>query len=452
MIHAEGTRVPCVVRSANALTCKDIVTTTGGERVFVKVGAIDPADNSDRISVDAACSFLVSKVVDPDAEWTAKLVGISFCRVEGATAVILRDRDPRTTHLALSYDVVDGADITGTRSVKTFGQLADRLREFLARYIATSARIGMTHNDMHPGNVMLEPCGTMRLIDYSRVSLNARAYAAHLPGVNSILSIGRDTIDGHAVYMPFARCDPGARMSDVYWTADLVTLSLKLYSMIRKGMLSGVNATKATFLQHVSARGTYDADIDGVDDLAEKADRLTPDLAVLLPGLEIFALMMFHAQRHRGFPAPNNNGLRYLAANFTLESTGGRLLLDMLQSINSAPHLVGAAGVLARAFARAGLPAASLRRYGIDGAAATGGAGGGEIADVDITGLRIFPANMIEAAGWHDAEVRGVDDPAPETDAFPVLPMGIMAGGARAAANAALAAVVVAVAIFRSLN
>ena len=35
MIHAEGTRVPCVVRSANALTCKDIVTTTGGERVFV---------------------------------------------------------------------------------------------------------------------------------------------------------------------------------------------------------------------------------------------------------------------------------------------------------------------------------------------------------------------------------------------------------------------------------
>lgn len=463
----ESQRIACVRRSNNAITCRAPVKTASGGRVFVKVAPL-VAENADPVAVDAANSLIMTRI-DPESKWTVALRDVRLCDVDRDDVATITDA-AESQHLALAFSVVKGDDFGGVDKLDKFEDVTDRVRTLLRHLITAGTETGFVHNDLHVGNVMMGSKGTLRVIDYGRVHVDASAYAGFRDKVDEILGLGNNSI--RAAWSPFLR-DKDLRYSFVYWMADLITLSMQMYTGIRKGALSRFNNTKATFFERTK-RVDSSTRIESHDyapafvnryNLTVKATKMNPALAPIVPGLTLFAILLNAIPTVLG---PHTGFAECFYPNFVLNQNGGKVLLALFDRRLMAEY----GGVLELVFKDAGLEDAArpalvrLSRQNGSGAPRMeyfdydDGDGDGDDYDGDDgddgidasddgmgdyvipEGEKFFPTDMGEAAEWAAAlsvpdEDRFVEGPAaPDTRAEPafVAPFrqGITAGGGAA--------------------
>ena len=419
--------IECVKRSANALTCARPLD-VDGEVLFVKVAEIKKGLKTDPVAVDAANSYVVRKM-DPLGAWSVGLVGLNECTIsmndaETATATVTGPAAAKSTAAALAFPVVQGEDLPG-ENVESFKTIADKVRSFMRTFIEVASENGMNHNDMHLGNVMNQKSG-LRLIDYGRAHFSNRSYKSLDDTVRrvveQILKTGSKTDDVRRnglrnKWNPF-RNDEGDAFDQLYWTSDLITLSMQLYSGIRKGRMSAFQRTKAMFLRRVKKADNdyFLCNYADATDLYAKLESMNAALNVLKPGLALYAIVLMHIKTYYGEDEDNAN-YEYVYPNFVMTSNGGDVLIAMFED----GSLIKKYGrVLEYAFGAAGLlDSASPSLALLQKVADEQGGGGLEWPDCDyhddceevgdpevaadmqsapVQGL--FPGSLIEAASY----------------------------------------------------
>lgn len=200
-------------RSLNALTVVQPVT-VGGKELFVKVATL--GGRTDDTVRDAINSLIMSTLVDRARSWTANFIGVRPCyQVEDVRRFVDEDSDEdsdeeysgsddedipvgraelvdgkmvygvkqggaydddeeatfgfkhgqKYTHFALFYENAPGDTVANIRGKVT----SHNVLEFLQRLIIAGTFQGLTHNDLHLNNVIRDPNGGLRAIDYGRV-------------------------------------------------------------------------------------------------------------------------------------------------------------------------------------------------------------------------------------------------------------------------------------------
>lgn len=462
-----GTTIKCKKRSGNALTCDHPLASVSGELVFVKVApVVDP--RTDSILVDTA-NGLIMRRLDPHSVWSVHVRGINRCVLRRTApedkltnVVTVPDTAYDAPRIAMSIDVVTGSTLSSSKA--RVGTIMRSLRTLVYHMIAGSSKTGMTHNDMHCGNVMINEHYELRVIDYGRMQFgrdtiaanNNRVYPDHDFGaIDDIMLFSPTPLTWQGAMTtwadPFQAFRDTAGYQHLYWVADLITLSMNVFKMVARGMqIKGQREPKLEFLQPHS---NFMSNFVSQDVLAQKLSNLGAAFNVLKPGLALYAIMLKEYElqmldpRKRKTREPRGTDLVW-DGNYTVLQRGGR----MLQKLFSDGTLVKKYGtVLSSVFNGAGLY--SLVRPMLDGHPMSGGSGPmPEYDDLDTTGVSSmvidhgFPRSLEEA---HEDRFRKLSVKHPNHDAHHLVEtpwhMGGGAGGPRAlVVQAVLAAVVVA--------
>ncbi len=381
-LFEENTAIRCKKRSANALTCVAPVRTRGGEDVFVKVSALATSANYDSILVDAINSEIVRRN-DPQSIWSVGLRGIDRCDVRGVSDTVAVVA-PGGRYCALSFAVVAGAPVAELAPGIQVRFIMKGALKLLWYMIRCSAATGMTHNDMHVGNVMMNAFGEMRVIDYGRMQFGRGTLGAHEPVIDAVMGIA---IDRGARMQTWADPFINFRASDfrpldgvspydhLYWTADLITFSLQLYTRLRRAV---PHFPAVGFLDNTLAVARFWDE----DDLSVRLAQLGDALQVLKPGLALYAILLKSA---------TPRGVRMAYSNFTLTKEGGAVLHGLFKT------------------------GALKKTYGVVLSSAFRGAG------LSIANQIMFPRPAAGGAGPSSPEAAGPPD-LPETAGPPDLP------------------------------
>lgn len=425
-----------VKRSANALTIAE--HTVAGE--FIKVSSLKESPRGDHIVVDAVNSSIVNTYLDPS--WTVQYKNIARCNITRnfkepgiikkmyrrlfkkpeakphAEVKMVSDTDD-AEFLALSYASVVGDEIPAYGLV-SFRKLNDRVREFM-QHLLDAHQVGVTHNDMHLCNVMLDKGGdVLRLIDYGRMCFsgleNPYANNPHIERIVKVAGKSASTrVKKHGKWSPFLT-DQTCSWSAYYWMTDIVTLSNQLYFTIKSS--DNYSTTPAfqrlcvmPFIkQMINAKGEeYDvADYSDADDLLELVQKVRPAMYTLLPGMVIYAIILKHI-RDDGDEIDNRD-FNYVYGNYVVRNFGGSVLLDLFNEEYG--HGFGDYDdVMEYAFNKAG-----LYIDGQYGSKQTGGFGGisnpeyaltdseqRELDEMESMEMKVpFPRDLAEAASWND--------------------------------------------------
>jgi hypothetical protein len=348
-------------RSANALTIKAPVM-IGGKELFVKVAALQAGDDPVR---DAFNSLLMSAIVDPRTLWTADFIGVRACYdvtnavragpankpaakpwFDGADdyADLLKEpaaaaqpatekkklfglwggappemkvfgfKDDGTTftHLALFYRNAPGETVDSTGSVTNHAVI-----DLLQRIVTVGTVHGMTHNDMHAGNVMRSKDG-LRLIDYGRVAFrDLKGLDGDAALMEELVRLQRQVIkvqDATDMYseprpLKVAASDSkwdlfrGFNVPLQYsWIPDFITCTLWMQSIVstedakaqfsfedfvneQKRVLRGMQSPR--FSEHEIAAMIMGPEVDELLN--------DPKLAFLAPGMALYGMFMFYS-------------------------------------------------------------------------------------------------------------------------------------------------------------
>lgn len=441
-------RIQCVERSANAVTSEEPVPVANGT-VFVKVAPIVAEKKVDPVAIDAANSLIVNNIPDA-ASWTVELRDVRKCDMDDENVATITD-DEDATHMALAFTVIKGTDVSKTDKLAKFSNVSAKVRTLLKNLISTSIKTGFLHNDLHMGNVMMDANGDLRVIDYGRLYVNEATYKPYSSKVQSLLAMGNQN-QLKAKWNPF-REDEGAQFSYMYWTADLITLSMQLYTGIRKGRLGMFQKTKATFFKRdkKNDHNVFVPTFNDAADLKAQVAAMNPALSLLMPGLMLYSIMLKEISAVFGDNESNKN-FEYAYPNFVLTPNGGEVLIALFED---ATIMQKYGDALTYAFDKAGLSDTVEPAF----ARLTGQSGGAmdyfrDYEDVDeeldSAGMdeyvlgpneKFFPSSMEEAAVWSgymsvpdDAIYMGTKTSA---SSFAPIPMqvGITAGGGRKKSN-----------------
>jgi len=415
--------IDCVKRSANALTCVRPLD-VNGKQYFVKVSQIKKGIKTDPVAVDAANSYVVREM-DPLGAWSVGLVGLNQCTIsmndeETATAKVTGPAGEGSTAAALAFPVVQAEDLPG-ENVESFRTIAAKVQSFMKTFIEVASEHGMNHNDMHLGNVMNQE-NQLRLIDYGRAHFSNRSYQRLGETVQRVVeqilntgskieAVRRDGLRNK--WNPF-RNDEGETFDQLYWTSDLITLSMQLYSGIRKGRMSAFQKTKAMFLRRVKKDDNdyFLCNYANPDELLFKLKNMNAALDVLKPGLALYAIVLMHIKTYYGEDEDNAN-YEYVYPNFVVTPNGGDVLLAMFED----GSLIKKYGrVLEYAFGAAGLldsASSSLARLALlQEKRAPYGQGGGGLewpeCDYDDDCAEVGDPEVSAAMRLDDAQVKGL--------------------------------------------
>jgi hypothetical protein len=355
-----GRMIPCVRRSANALTCSRPISAGDAGPVFVKVAPIvDP--RADSILSDAANSVIV-RAMDPDSIWSVRIRGLDLCKLEKTNSretCVETVNDDNARHVAMSFDVVSGSTLSSSRA--PISAIMRGVRALLHNMIHYSSRTGMTHNDMHCGNTMINDTHELRVIDYGRMQFGHRTIQ-ETEGLDDILSLDPMWDDETDVMSTWA--DPFQRYratntqhEHLYWIADLMTFSMNVFSMVARARRArGKETAHPAFLKKDTM---FRANFRNADALKDGLDRMDPAFNVLKPGMALYAIVLKEYEEYRNRlkkPVPPGPISGLFWQNFTVEKNGGWMLQTLFNSedgvlINKKKYGI----ILPSLFLRAGL-------------------------------------------------------------------------------------------------
>lgn len=326
--------------------------------MFVKVAPIvDP--RADSILSDAANSVIV-RAMDPNFIWSVRIRGLDLCKLRKTdpydpNTCVYTVNDYDAKYVALSFDVVPGSTLSSSRA--PISAIMRGVRALLHNMIHYSSRTGMTHNDMHCGNTMINETYELRVIDYGRMQFGHRAIQ-ETEGLDDILSLDpmwdveTDVMTTWAdPFQPY-RSKTTAH-EHLYWMADLMTYSMNVFSMVARARRArGLETAHPDFLIKDTM---FRANFRNAGDLKSKIDKLDPAFNVLKPGMALYAIVLKEYEAYRksqkkpvSGPIP---GLFW--QNFTVEKNGGWMLNKLF---NGGVLLTGDYGILLPSlFNRAGL-------------------------------------------------------------------------------------------------
>ena len=302
-----------VMRSVNAWTTKDPVY-SGNERLFVKAAPAYGV-NTDDIMVDAMNSACVQDLAATRpalAGWTMVLKNVYRCSIIPKNKNVSVLSFKGTGYYALVYVAIQVAKSKYNPPV---------IADFLQNLITESRMSGLTHNDLHTGNVLFDG-KKLVLIDYGRMVFGISPPSPRSTLANDIMAVGgnvpRPSYSSAAHwYFPFKErwLQP---LHAVLWVPDVIMFSTHTYT----DLLYSDPSLAVPFLKRKKVDGDirYFADFKDDADLLAKIKAVHPALRVLLPGLVMLAILVRLVE---GRPQEN-----YLAFNFSMRSEGGRVLYE----------------------------------------------------------------------------------------------------------------------------
>lgn len=292
-----------VGRNINSFTT--VIQVEFDDDVFVKVAPIKD-DAVDSIITDALNSSLIN-LIDKDNEWTIQLQDVKKCDLNADSKTFFVKRDDGKA-LALAYKNVNGGNI----EITTIGHLKTVVCPFLRRLIDTSKEYGLTHNDLHLGNVMYDKKGScLRLIDYGRVCIPETPSESTWDKLYNMISGISGPLSNNK-WDPF-EVDKARSFKEHYWMSDLMTFSMLMFLRLLK---TGLVNEQSEF---VSKQAFKD-----VDHLKQMASGFPREIAVLLPGLMIYKILQKEAMCY--------GNAQIVYGNCVLTRAGGAVLINLVQS------------------------------------------------------------------------------------------------------------------------
>lgn len=387
-----GTYFECASgEGANSVVGKD-VTDKVGRPVFVKVAAkVHPVLDSPVL--DAANSVVVADMQELES-FVVSACDVRSCVYDDDTGKARIVDDAGASHLAIAYDLVKGETLHNSRPASV-GEVSKALAHLFRKMAGIAPSVTFLHNDLHPGNVMMDASHTLRIIDYGRVLVDHVQYTMRQDLLEGIAS-PRDIT---CKYNPF-ESDVARSYAEHYWLADVMTLSMNVTAHFE------------------SELGSFDGIFNGrmiefrdADALLRLANTINDTLKPVFPGVVLFTLMhMFYKDN----VASRHDPLLLAYRNFVLTKSGGTTLLAMLNS--GWLENEGYSGVLTEAFHKGwgmqgGDSAVKAVRSALYGRAERHGAGSGGSGPAELTFLddggalaayvppaNIFPRSQFEAA------------------------------------------------------
>ena len=239
-----GTEFDVVERSVNGLTSSGelVQSPRDGSRLFMKVASLE--GTTDHPGADVVNSILVN-ACDAESAWTTRIVSVDRCSIRKVVEG-LRYRaqtvqnDAAVRWVALGYEAVAGHELGG-RANPLRGVPYDRMvvyfAEFASRLIDLSVRLQFTHNDLHTGNVMLTDSG-LKMIDLGRAQCWPRILhdcfeSGVLGDVPKVARAAVGTLETQWDAFRNHRRLEWVPQSQVFWVADLITVSLNCLRALR---------------------------------------------------------------------------------------------------------------------------------------------------------------------------------------------------------------------------